>query len=69
MYDGFVFNAPLLKEISISAIFKDLRQLSNYECCIEDDNMSFINSEIKQRVTEKKIKYYRQLAQAVMPNN
>jgi len=27
MYDGFIFNAPLLKSISIIAIFKDPRQL------------------------------------------
>jgi hypothetical protein len=27
MYDGFIFNAPLLKEISVIGIFKDLRQL------------------------------------------
>jgi len=27
MYDCFVFNAPLLKQVSIVAVFKDLRQL------------------------------------------
>jgi hypothetical protein len=35
MYDCFVFNAPLLKVVSISAIFKDLRQLDTYSCCSE----------------------------------
>ena len=42
MYDCWVFNAPLLKEISIIAIFKDPRQLERYSCCssetLEDDN-------------------------------
>lgn len=71
MYDCFVFNAPLLKVISISAIFKDLRQLDNYDCCIDlqDDNMTFINNEIKKRVTEKKIRYYRQFSPSNTPNN
>lgn len=71
MYDCFVFNAPLLKVISISAIFKDLRQLDNYDCCtdLQDDNMTFINNEIKKRVTEKKIRYYRQFSPSNTPNN
>lgn len=71
MYDCFVFNAPLLGQVSITAIFKDLRQLENYECCTEfrDDNMTFINNEIKKRLTEKKIRYYRQLQAPIEPNN
>lgn len=71
MYDCFVFNAPLLSEISISAIFKDLRQLENYNCCIDqqDNNMSFIDNEIKKRVTQKKIQYYRQLQAPLQPND
>ena len=61
MYDCFIFNAPLLSQVSITAIFKDPRQLENYSCCedIMGDNMSFINNEIKKRLTEKKIRYYR----------
>ena len=51
MYDCFVFNAPLLKEVSVIAIFKDPRQLERYSCCssetLEDDNFNFINNEIK----------------------
>lgn len=71
MQDCFVFNAPYLKEVSISAIFKDVRQLDNYSCCTElsDDNMSFINNEIKKRVTEKKIRCYRALAPNNVPND
>ena len=71
MYDCFVFNAPFLDRVSISAIFKDLRQLDNFECCtdLQDDNMTFINNEIKKRVTEKKIKYYRALAPNNVPND
>lgn len=67
MYDCFVFNAPLLGQVSITAIFKDLRQLEKYACCVElrDDNMTFINNEIKKRLTEKKIRYYKQLS---LPN-
>ena len=71
MYDCFIFNAPLLDRVSVSAIFKDLRQLDQFACCAElqDDNMSFINNEIKKRLTEKKIRYYRQLAAPNLPND
>jgi hypothetical protein len=53
------------------AIFKDLRQIENYACCsdLDDDNMSFINNEIKRRLTEKKLRYYRQLAMPAKPND
>lgn len=71
MYDGFIFNAPLLNQISITAIFKDPRQLEGYSCCTdyEDDNMSFINNEIKKRLTEKKIRYYKNLSPINLPND
>ena len=71
MYDCFVFNAPLLKVVSISAIFKDPRQLENYSCCVDqqDNNMSFVDNEVKKRVTAKKIQYYRQFAPSIAPND
>lgn len=71
MYDCFVFNAPLLSQVSITAIFKDIRQLEKYECCndFQDNNMTFINNEIKKRLTEKKIRYYRQMATPILPND
>ena len=70
MYDCFIFNAPLLKEVSVVAIFKDLRQLEGFSCCsdVEGDNFNFINNEIKNRLTAQKIKYYRQLAAPILPN-
>lgn len=71
MYDCFVFNAPLLSQISITAIFKDPRQLEKYECCIEyeDDHFSFIDAEIIDKVSQKMLKYYKQLYLPPIPNN
>lgn len=71
MYDCFVFNAPLLSMISITAIFKDPRQLEKYSCCVDmqDNNMSFIDNEIIKRLTEKYIRYYRQFAMPLKPND
>lgn len=71
-YDCFVFNAPLLKYVSVVAIFKDPRQLCDFDCVGDtekDDNYSWINDEIKKRLTEKKIRYYRQLSPNNLPNN
>lgn len=71
MYDAYIFNAPMIKQISVVAIFKDPRQLENYACCsdLDDDNFSFLNNEIKRRLTEKKLRYYRQLAMQPAPND
>ena len=70
MYDAWIFNAPFLKRISVIGIFKDPRQLMQYECCGEDTiNYNFIDNEIKRRLTEKKIRYYRQLVGQVTPND
>ena len=70
MYDAWVFNAPMLKYVSVMAIFKDPRQLVNYDCCKGDDieNYTFISTEIKKRLTEKKLRYYRQFYQSPTPN-
>jgi hypothetical protein len=70
MYDGWIFNAPLLEKLSIIAIFKDPRQLSAYGCCSGDeiDNYTFIATEIKKRLTEKKLRYYRQFLPNPLPN-
>lgn len=71
MLDGFIFNIPLIKEISVVAIFKDPRQLEAYGCCKDLevlDNMTFIDTEVKNRLTNQKIQYYRQLHMPNRPN-
>ena len=71
MYDGYIFNAPLIKMLSIVAIFKDPRQLEEYGCCQDLsklENYTFIDNEVKNRLTELKIKYYRQLHMTNLPN-
>lgn len=69
-YDCYVFNAPLLKYITVVAIFKDPRQLCDFDCEGEykDDNFTWINNEIKKRLTEKKIRYYRSLQPPLIGN-
>jgi hypothetical protein len=71
-YDAFIFNAPYtLTTLLARVIPKDIRQLYAYSCCIGDDvaNINFIDGEIEKRVTEKYIRYYRQMAMALMPND
>ena len=69
-YDCYIFDAPLLERVSIIAVFKDPRQVEDYACCelTEADNMSFIATEVKKRLIEKKLRYYRQLYPQPMPN-
>ena len=71
MYDCFIFNAPFIKQISIVAIFKDPRQIEKFGCCepLSDENFSFIHNEIKKRLTEKKLRYYRQFQAPLLPND
>lgn len=70
LYDGYVFNAPMLERISIVAVFKDPRQVSKFACCdyTEADNMTWIATEIKQNLIKKKLQYYKQLIPQPLPN-
>lgn len=70
-YDAYIFNAPMLKKVTITAMFKDPRQLIDFTCCTPTEiyNMNFIDREIEKRVTESFIRYYRQLAVINMPND
>ena len=68
--DGYIFNAPLVQNISVVAIFKDLRDLERYNCCNDIKlNMSGIDLEVQKTLTDDKIKYYRQLAFPLINNN
>jgi len=71
MYDCYLFNAPMLEYVTVIAIFKDPRQVAKYSCCgfTEADNMTWIASEVKQNLIQKKLKYYRQLYPQPQPNN
>lgn len=71
MYDCYLFNAPLLERVTVIAIFKDPRQVEKYSCCgfTEADNFTWLASEIKQSLIQKKINYYRQLYPNVAVNN
>lgn len=61
MYDAWVFNLPTAKVLTFVGIIKDPRQLEVFSCCAGDDleNYSFISNEVKKRLTEKKLRYYR----------
>jgi hypothetical protein len=60
MLDCFIFNAPLIKQVSVVGLFKDPRQVERYHCCHNeddfaltgaDDNMSYITQLVKERLT------------------
>jgi hypothetical protein len=77
MLDCFLFNAPFLKQVSIVGVFKDPRQIEKFKCCESyefattgaDDNMSYISQLVKDKITQDKVRYYRQLSAPNMPNN
>lgn len=71
MYDCYIFNAPLIKTLSIIAVFKDPRQLEQFTCCNAEEvsNMNFLTNDIKRRITEKKVRWYRNLAAPNLPND
>lgn len=71
-YDCWVYNAPLLKRVTIVALFKDPRQLCNYDNCNQinnDDNLNPLNNEIKKLLTEQYLRYYRQGAMPILQND
>lgn len=61
MCDGWIFNAPLVKYITVIGVFKDPRQLKTYNCCesIEYLELGTISGEIKRRILAKKVQLYR----------
>lgn len=71
LYDCFIFNIPLIKEVTVIGVFKDPRQLKNFDCNCSNNisNLSFVDTEIMKRLVEKKIRYYRSLATPITPNN
>lgn len=71
MYDGWIFNAPFVKFISVIAIFKDPRQLEYFDCCKTYEYLDIgpISSEVKRRLTQRKFYYYRQAYPGPRPDN
>lgn len=69
--DGYIFNLPLVKYISVVAIFLDPRKLLEFDCCNNEDSITdcgIISNDIIHRLTEKKIRYYRNGALPPQPN-
>lgn len=80
LLDCFIFNAPLIKEVSVIAIFKDPRQLESIHCnCGDgtsadeatkiDTNLNFIDQQVKDKLTKDKLYYYRQMAAPLLDND
>ena len=70
-YDGWIYNLPFVKRITVIGVFYDPRDLEEYNCCSEQEFLEFgaISEEVKNRLTTKKLQYYRQYLQAPQPNN
>jgi hypothetical protein len=62
MHDCWIFNAPFVKYISVIGVFKDLRQLSKFTCCNNEESLDFgiISDEVKNRVKKDKFSFYRE---------
>lgn len=74
MYDGWIISDNEIPEdttIMIVAIWKDPRQLSMFQCCPFDEinNWTYISNDIIKRLTEKYLRYYRQLAMPPTPSD
>ena len=71
--DGYIFNVPFVKYISVIALFLDPRKLLEWDCCSENPEVyldcGILSDEIIKRMTEKYIRWYRQLATPVTPND
>ena len=80
LLDCYIFGALLVKQVSVTVIFKDPRQLEDFQCdCDQEDtinsqtmmdvNFNFLDIVIKDRLTQQKLRYYRQYAAPILPNN
>lgn len=72
MLDCFVFGAPLINQICAVIAIKDFRQLEPWSCCLDLEEMqgnSLVEDEVRRRLTQEKLQYYRQLAPNAAPND
>lgn len=56
MIDGYIFNAPLVKMISVVAVFLDPRKLVEFNCCADEEivtDCGIISNDIVHRLTQK----------------
>lgn len=61
-----------MKRISIIAIFKDPRQLEEYDCCNNGNanykELGSVTDLIREKITKEKMVYYRQNVVIPVPN-
>ena len=80
LLDCYIFEAPLIKQVSVIAIFKDPRQLEEFQCDCSNDltkdkttqmdsNFNFLDTVIKERLTKQKLYYYRQVSAPLLSND
>lgn len=71
--DGYIFNVPFVKYISIVALFQDPRRLLEWDCCSENPesylDCGILSDEIIRRLTEKYMRWYRASMMPVTPNS
>lgn len=71
--DGYIFNVPFVKYISVIALFLDPRKLLEWDCCSENPeaylDCGILSDEIIKRMTEKYIRWYHSLAVPVTQND
>jgi hypothetical protein len=70
--DGYIFNVPMVKYISVIALFKDPRRLLEWDCCSDGESyldQGILSNEIIKRLTYKYIQWYKQAPTPVTNNN
>lgn len=71
--DCYIFNAPMVKYISVVALFQDPRKLMEWDCCNENPDSyldcGILSDEIIRRLSEKYLRWYRQNQVPTLPNN
>ena len=71
--DGYIFNVPFVKYISVIALFQDPRKLLEWDCCSENPNAyldcGILSDEIIKRMTEKYLRWYKSFATQPSNNN
>jgi hypothetical protein len=71
--DGYIFNAPMVKYISISALFSDPRKLLEWDCCNDNPDAyldcGILSNEIIKRLSYKYLQWYKQAPSVSINNN
>ena len=56
--DAYIFNAPYVQQVTVTAVFRNIKKYMDEICCEYDDNSEILNSDISKAIVSGKTTLY-----------